>query len=65
MPVGLLLTQQMISEIKNLKVMKSEPQEGEWETHEAVTSQGNFASFSQDVATSERSLVQFGEGQAS
>lgn len=49
MPVGLLLTQQTVLEIKDLEVMKNETQKGEKETDVAVISLGNFTSFSRDL----------------
>lgn len=33
--------------------MKRKPQKGEWETDQAIISQDNLASFTQDLATEE------------
>lgn len=46
-PVGRLRKQQTESETKHLEVM---PQKGEWETDQALISQGNLAPFTQDLA---------------
>lgn len=61
-PVGILLRQQTKSTIKDLEVTKRKPQKGEWETDQAIISQGNLVPFTQDLAT-ERPRVRFGERQ--